>query len=52
MAAQNSIRIRLDLRVPRAMHECREEQSLLTRLSYEGLILACIRAQMEHERGR
>jgi len=52
LAAENTIRVRLDLRISQAMHDFLEEQSRLKRLSYEGLILAYIREQMERERGR
>ena len=52
MAAESSIPMRLDVRIPPEMYEFLEEQSRLKRLSFEGLILRYIREQMERERGR
>lgn len=52
MAAENDIRMRLELRIPRELYEYLQEQSSLKRLSFEGLVLACLRQQMEEARGR
>ena len=52
MAGDESVRMRLDMRIPQDLYGFLQEQSRLKRLSFEGLILAYIREQMQRERAR
>lgn len=45
-----TIPLRIDVRLPEDMYDFLREQAGLKKLSFEGLILQCIRDRMEQQR--
>lgn len=49
---EDTIRLRIDLRIPEQLYEFLSEESDLQKMSFEGLILRYIRERMEGKRRR